>query len=104
MKWRKKFLPKARRKTPTPPGPEKMMSPAIGGKMSQPKFVPRKMKLLLFPVRSTWLASQEYPDQKLKEHNLACPGVHTILTSLISRLTRMKRRHSMGQGAEKKLE
>ena len=59
-----KCLPKASRKTPTPPGPEKMMSPAIGGKMSQPMFVPRKMKLLLFPVRSTWLASQEYPGEK----------------------------------------
>ena len=58
------FLPKASRKTPTAPGPEKMMSPAMGGKMSQPMFVPRKMKLLLFPVRSTWLASQEYPGEK----------------------------------------
>ena len=56
--------PKARRKTPTPPGPEKMRSPAMGGNMSQPRFVPRKMKLFPLPLRSTLLASQEYPGEE----------------------------------------
>ena len=35
--------------------------------MSQPRLVPRKMKLFPFPVRSTWLANQEYPGENHEE-------------------------------------